>query len=755
MPVAEKHQPDGKQPAAGRGWLRALGVPALLLLILILFYWKITLTNQYTWLDSPDFANQVLPWYQFQADEWHRGRVPLWEAHQWGGQPLIGQAQPGVAYPLNWILFRLPLRDGKIRRDYLHWYYVAIHYMAALFMFWLCRDLGRSRGAALLAGLAFSLGGWLGSTEWPQMMNGAVWTPLVFLFLLRVLRGERPLASAVLSGAVLGMALLSGHHQIPTFTALACGGLWVYGLVRGGRLNARLLVPAAAFGLFVLLVGALQTLPAYEYGKLAVRWVGAPWPVGWKNPVPYTVHAEYSLYPLSLLGIVISGFWRNADPFIGLVVVTLAFVALAAAWRDWHVRLFAAVALGGLIFSLGWHGVFQGMFYVLFPMVEKARNPSMAIFIFHFGVAILCAYGIDYYTREEKWTKRLPAALVCFGAVVFAALFLASLTVAQRPMDYDRIAIAGLSALLLAGAYYGWRQGHLSGRAALVLLILLFVLEAGSAGSSFVWSHAHRMRFLNKLSEHNDIVAFLKSQTGAVRVHVDDREIPYNFGDWHGIDAWGGYLASLTTHIHHAQAHHNASLLAGTNYWVGKAPLREGQNEVFTGASGLKVWADPAAFPRAWSVHEASAVENWDQIGELLQQDAAAVRRGTFLLGEAPELESCAAPDEVRVVERAPGRLVLEAGMGCRGMVVVGETAFPGWHAWVDGKPARMWEAYGFLRGVVVEGGRHRVEMRYRPRSVTWGAACTAVGLLGALLAAAVSRPRRNRPAAPDTAAGR
>lgn len=726
-----------------RRWWRALAVPALLLLILILFYWKIVLTSQYTWLDSPDYAYQVLPWYQFQAAEWHSGRVPLWEAHQWGGQPLIGQAQPGVAYPLNWLLFRMPLRDGKIRRDYVHWYYVFIHYMAALFMYWLCRDLGRSRGAALLGGLVFSLGGWLGSTEWPQMMNGAVWAPLVFLFLLRVPRGERPLASAVLSGAMLGMALLSGHHQIPTFIALACGGVWIYGFLRGGRLNGRLVVPAALFAVFVLLVGALQTLPAYEYGKLAVRWVGGPSPVGWNDPVPYTVHAQYGLYPLSLLGIVIAGFWRNADPYIGLTAVTLALVALAAAWRDWHVRLFAAVALGGLIFSLGWHGVFEGMFYVLLPMVEKARNPSMAIFIFHFGIAILSTYGIDHYSRDEKWARRLVPALVCFGGLIFATLFLGSVMVAQRPMDYDRIAMAGLAALLLAGVYYGWRQGHLTGRAALVSLVLLFILEAGSGGGSFVWSHVHRMRSLNKLSEHTDIASFLKSHKAPVRVRVDEREIPYNFGDWHGIDAWGGYLASLTNNIHHVQAYPNAALLAGTNFYIGKAPLRPDQAEAFTGASGLKVFSDPRAFPRAWSVHEVSAVENWDRLGEFMQQDAAALRHSAVLLGEAPALDTCGAPDEVRLIDRAPSRILVEAEMGCRGMVVVGEVAFPGWQVWVDGKPARMWEAYGFLRGVVVEGGRHRIEMRYRPRSVTWGAACTALGLLGALLAAAVSRPRR------------
>src|SRR5579871_7033426 len=58
---------------------------------------------------------QVLPWYQFQAEAWHRGEFPLWDPHVWGGQPLIGQMQPGAAYPLNWPLFLMPLKKGHIQ----------------------------------------------------------------------------------------------------------------------------------------------------------------------------------------------------------------------------------------------------------------------------------------------------------------------------------------------------------------------------------------------------------------------------------------------------------------------------------------------------------------------------------------------------------------------------------------------------------------------------------------------------------------
>ena len=71
-------------------------------------------------------------------------------------------------------------------------------------------------------------------------------------------------------------------------------------------------------------------------------------------------------------------------------------------------------------------------------------------------------------------------------------------------------------------------------------------------------------------------------------------------------------------------------------------------------------------------------------------------------------------------------------------MVIDADTYFPGWVATVDGQPAPVYEAYGFLRGVVVEAGAHRIEMRYRPKSVYWGAALTALGLFGASLLAAV-----------------
>ena len=737
MPVAEKHQGDWKRPfTAVRRRAGAWAPPALLLLVLVLFYWKLTLSNQYSWLDSPDFANQVLPWFQVQAGEWHAGRFPAWDPYMWGGQPLPGQVLPGAAYPPNWLLFLWPLKNGWIRLGALHWYYVLIHYMAALFAYWLCRDLGRSRAASLLAGLAFSVAGWMGATEWPQMMNGAVWTPLVVLFLLRVLRGERPLASASLAGAFLGVAFLSGHHQVPTFVTLVCAGVWLFGLRREGRWHRELLAPAAAFALFLLLVGALQAIPAYEYGRVALRWVGGPGPVGWDQPVPYSVHAEFGLRPLSILGIVIPGILRHANPYLGFVPVALAILGIAARWREWQVRVLASIAIGGLVFSLAQHGVFEGILYALVPMVEKARNPSMAIFIFHFGIIILSTYGIDSYTSRPESSKRLWQGLACAGALIFLLLLGATVAGQNHSLDYDMVALAAFSALLLAAILYAWQGGHIQPRTAHVLVALLLMMDAGGTGVCFHWRHRDDPAFqLSRLAKHADIAAFLARQQVPVRVEVDEEEIPYLFGDWYGMDQVGGNTTSMLANVQRMQGKYRARMLLATNFSVTRKETREHQVEVYNSQGGLKVYLNQQAFPRAWSVHHAERVSGYDEAGSRLDREPLiSLRQRTFQTGAPPELATCSAPDRVRYAGRSSQRVWIEAVMGCRGMVIAADPFFPGWEATVDGKPVQIHEAYGFLRGVVVEGGSHQVVFRYRPKSVAWGGALTGLGLAAALL---------------------
>jgi hypothetical protein len=173
--------------------------------------------------------------------------------------------------------------------------------------------------------------------------------------------------------------------------------------------------------------------------------------------------------------------------------------------------------------------------------------------------------------------------------------------------------------------------------------------------------------------------------------------------------------------------------LFALGYYIGPKPARDGQVELFQGASGLKVYQNPGAHDRAWAVHEAFQIPDDKAVLPTLARAGFDRKRQTFLLGAAPKLQTCETEDSVRVVSLDTNRLVIEANLGCRGMIVASETYSPGWKATVDGHPAPIYEAYTVLRGVVAEAGHHRVEMHYLPQSVVLGGIMTSAGLLGAL----------------------
>ena len=259
---------------------RTIGALFVLLVITAAFYWKLTISREWTFLEGPDLANVVRPWLDFEAREFHAGRFPLWDPYEWAGHTLIGQVQPGITNPLNWILFAMPLRDGHIPVTTLHWYWVLIHWLGAVFCYALCRDLQAGYTASLLGGCIFALAGFVGHTDWPQILMCSIWVPLVLLFFARVARGHRASGSAALSGAALGMAFLSGYHVVPTFTAVLLGAMWLVYVALDWRRPARW-INAAIFSAVWLLVSAVQVLPAIEYAKQSLRWAGAPEPLRW------------------------------------------------------------------------------------------------------------------------------------------------------------------------------------------------------------------------------------------------------------------------------------------------------------------------------------------------------------------------------------------------------------------------------------------------------------------------------------------
>ncbi|MCZ2149722.1 MAG: YfhO family protein [Bryobacterales bacterium] len=726
--MAENHHTDSKPPYS---WTYRLTAPALLLLVTIGFYWKLTLTAQYTWFDHPDMAYLEIPRLEFQAREIHQHRFPLWDPHLWGGQPLIGQTQPGPLYPLNLLLYQLPLRGGYLKFGYLNWYWALIHFLAALFAYLLARDLGLGKEAAWMSAFAFGYGGFVGTVAWLDVVNGAIWTPLIILFVLRAERGWSRMPSAALGGLFLGVAWLSGHHEAPILVSLLCAVTWLYFCRR-----KRELLPAA--GLFFLvcgLIAAVQVIPTYEFARHSVRWVGLDHSISWKERIPYTVMTIYSLPAAAILGLALPVPGRIADssPFLGVVAVGLGFLGMAARWKHKVVKLATVMACGGMIYSLGALTPVQGILYSILPVVDKARIPARGILIVNFALALLAAFGMDALVEENRSraVRYFRNALLAVGSLLLAVTV--SLVLGEKEVN-DRIYLA-MAACLCGGALVtAWRNSTVSRHALFAGLAVLCLVELTNAGPA-VYSNKfskNANKFLNGLTQYDDVAAYLRSvKEGPIRVMVDDQVIGSNFGDWHGIDMMYGYVAGVSTNIQLQELNtQRAQDLFAVTHFIGAQADRPNQEEVFKGEAGAKVFRRPRALPRARAVHDARLARDVVWLRALIQDEAVDLRKTALFLSEAPKLEACEGEDEVRLVRHTSDRIDMEVRLPCRGLVVLAETMFPGWEAWVDGKPARIWEAYGTMRSVVVEGGSHRVSMRYRPRSVYAGAGLSFLGVL-------------------------
>lgn len=713
---------------------RWIAPPLLLLLLCILFHWRLVLSRQYTWLDSPDMANMEAPRFQFQAREWRAGRFPLWDPTQWCGQPFLGQ-MTGAAYPPHWLFSLWAGRHARISQSDLHWYLVLVRFFAVLNGWLLCRYLRRSQMASIAGGLLFGLGSFIGNTEWPTVLNGILWAPLVFLFLFRAVDGRRPWLSAAVSGSLLGVAWLSGHHEAPAYLSLATLATWLYFAFRGRRFDARVVRLAGTALLFAVLASGLQTVPALEYGRLAVRWAGTEEPLRWKDTVPYLVHERYALPPASLPGIVVSGLRVPVSLHVGVAGSLLILLAAAGKWREPRVRLFCGLAAAALVFGLAGRSVLHGVLYSLVPLIEKTRVPARAVSVFGLAAAVLAAYGVDALRRAARsgWLPRLGWALVAVGGAI---QFVRAALNPQRWGIQEGILLAGVAALIAGVALLAGRR-----RVAGAVLIAVCFFELHNESQTVLPSLAdpNRTSLWKQTRLADDIAEALRREPGRVRADVDDREFPANFGEWHGIDTTGGMGAGVTANIFGARQYTERTndLLAITHV-VAREPTRPGQREVFQGASQLRVLRNPSAFPRAWVVHEVAPAADSAAARKMLGDASIDLRRRAPVGVPVGPLERCDG-DEARIERYESDRVVIRASMRCKGLVVLADTWFPGWRATVDGRSAEVLEVYGALRGVVAGGGEHVVEFRYRPASAAVGAAMSVSALLGCLVLGAAS----------------
>jgi hypothetical protein len=735
-------------PARARAWVarvswRSLLGPLCLALLVCGFLWKLTLTSQYTWIDNPDITRMDVPRLQFQRATWHNGEFPLWDPHQWCGQPFLGEIV-GAAFPLNWPFLWFPFGAvGHFPLAALNWYFVFLHLIGALAAYWLCRELKLGLTASILGGLVYTFGGFVGVTLWPEVLSSLVIAPLVFVFLVRALRGARELTSAALSGMFLGLAWLSGHHEVPIYLTLTAAATWLYGFVWRRPDWRRWFVLACVSFAIAALTSGFQTIPGYEYAKLATRWVGANDTVTWNEAIPYRVDAQYSLPPSSIVNLAVPSAIAHDGVFTGAVALALALIAVFRLWRERWIRLFACIALGAFLLALGNWNPFHGLLYALLPLFGKARTPLRLLSMVQLGVTVLAAAGFESLQTLPATALRGAARALLIGG---AGIFVLGIAAAQlhQPEAPEYICLSGLAAVGFGCLMLAWQRGSISKRLFPVALLALVLIELGGGGARLLYDRepGARTTYLPELTRFHDAANFLKGQPGPVRVYTAEVTDTFNLGDWDGIDTLTGFGAGVTSNIAGLDwASVRGQNLLGVGYTLSKSSVpRADQTLVFRSSGGFNVFKNNDALPRTWIVHQAEEAASLNALRRRLNDVAFDPRRTALLEGTLPALQPCSDPEEARISDRSANSVLIDARLACRGMLILSDTWYPGWSARVDGTAVAIYKADSALRGIVLDPGTHHIEFHYRPASAVRGAIMSLLGLLGVFAIAYAER---------------
>ena len=97
----------------------------------------------------------------------------------------------------------------------------------------------------------------------------------------------------------------------------------------------------------------------------------------------------------------------------------------------------------------------------------------------------------------------------------------------------------------------------------------------------------------------------------------------------------------------------------------------------------------------------------------------------------------------VEIVSETNNRLVLSVRAQGKELLLLNDTYFPGWKAFVDGKETKIYRADYTFRAIPLCAGAHRVEFVYDPMSFKVGAAVTLLGIVGCVVIGLVTRRRK------------
>jgi len=727
-----------------------------LLALLILIFWSPALLPGKA-LFLRDLCLEIIPYRSF----WVRSSgFALWDPFDFFGMPYAANPQSGVFYPLNLVFFLNPIWRGLIG-------YIILHYLiAAASAYLLFRELEFSRETSFFASIAFCLSGIFSSlSNLIVLFSVASWLCLSGWLLVRSLK-SRWLTNILFLALVFALQFLAGDPHLfgeSLWICLALGIGYLVGIKAGKNLYLKLF---SGFGL-ALLIGLILSSPqiflTLEMFPFSNRAPG----YGFEN------FSLWSLIPGNLLtlffpnyflppesGLWLLGFFFPLSYLLSLYPgILVLFLAVFSLRENKRVALWwAMIFLVGIFFSLGRYNPFYRSIFEAIPFLRFFRFPEKFYLISGFSLVILAALGLEGFLKKplkiKTWYPAFPAFLVSL------ALLAAFLLLREREFPLEQAhqslilasAVRSLS-LLFAGLAWILLSAKLRSKRVFALgIILLAYFDLAYA--HFRLNPAADSRFYTETPEGISRIdrlwpgrkeagkiplriavihpgkqqAFAQATTGFEYFVILREWLNQFWGVYYGVNdvlAKGSFYLSEIDDFHRM---------------VKSSPdpeqiLARGGVRLIYRPEALQIIPEP--LPRAMIFYQAEVIPDPDNLTRLWLSPQFPFREKILLETDTnPMPASSSFPAEpAEIVGYENQKVEIKLNARAQGWLLLLDTYYPGWRAYLDGREVRIYRANRFFRAIPIPAGEHRVIFRYLPKSLIYGIILAGAGFLAWIFA--------------------
>lgn len=748
-----------------------------------------------------DFGLYSYPIAHYLREAFRRGEIPLWNPLSFCGIPFLAQWNTMVLYPLSILYVLLPLAQG------LTWFCLLHVWIAGLGMFYLARERTGSAMAGALAGVAYAFNGIAMDTGlWPCTIVPLAWAPWVLWTVPRYVklstrdtqppRTARAFLAATASGVLL---MLSPFPEIIFMTLLFLGLLLLVDLwprTNFGKLQAetqlghpdqqnaigRMLGRLALWAMLTLGISAAQLLPFFDLllasqrGEDPTRFIWSMPPTGWANlliPLYLCIPAHHGIYFQPEQSFV-------ASYYMGIPTVVLALLSVVRLRRR-DMWISFGLAFFALVMALGNATPLYDAVNRLVPPLRLMRFSIKYVFLLALTLPLAAAgFAARFEERFPVKRAKLRADVRIFGfaAVAFIALIAALLLFLRSfpaAAPFRRVVIINAAhritfLVLFAGAVAMLSRADQRPRQLFwqwIPVILLaadllthkpvrtpwvdsWVLKPGIINEHIGFTEMPRHGSSRVMFRPGDEIRFGQFVAGGPNEEYLGQRLAMSFNCnlLDDIPKVTGFFPLKPAPIYRVQrlflekpddllspladflsvSHVNA---AGRFYeWVARPTY-------------LPMLTTPGRVVFASSEHTLAALKShdFDARGEVYLPEQAAGFVASNFTGQATILRQHFHAHQNRVEIESTNEMLL----------VLNQTFYHHWRAYVDGQPTHIWPANHAFQAVLVPEGRHVVEWRYEDRVFRLGGTISIISLLVLALITVRGRAGNTPPVAHKT----